>query len=228
MRLGRRLAGARAVRLADRREQQVQVAGDVGHRADGRARVVGERLLLDRDHRRQAEHEVHVRLGHLRDEPLGVARQRLHVAPLPLGVDGVEGQARLARAREPGDDDQLSRGISSEMFFRLCTRAPCTAIVVRGAAWPVVGGGQRHGAGLGGARARVTRLPSAGSGWRALFGSSSRVGRRPAGGKNASSCTVDVAPLRQPDAASTPCRCSPWSARYSQAVGHALDVEVAL
>ena len=30
---------------------------------------------------------------------------------------------------------RLSRGISSEMFFRLCTRAPCTAIVVRGAAF---------------------------------------------------------------------------------------------
>jgi hypothetical protein len=28
---------------------------------------------------------------------------------------------------------RLSRGISSEMFFRLWTRAPCTAIVVRGA-----------------------------------------------------------------------------------------------
>src|SRR5579863_1595969 len=27
----------------------------------------------------------------------------------------------------------LSRGISTEMFFRLCTRAPCTAIVVRAA-----------------------------------------------------------------------------------------------
>src|SRR5262245_28610584 len=26
---------------------------------------------------------------------------------------------------------RLSRGISTEMFFRLCTRAPCTAIVVR-------------------------------------------------------------------------------------------------
>ena len=25
----------------------------------------------------------------------------------------------------------LSRGISTEMFLRLCTRAPCTAIVVR-------------------------------------------------------------------------------------------------
>src|SRR5215813_7700572 len=29
---------------------------------------------------------------------------------------------------------KLSRGISSEMFLRLCTRAPCTAIVVRAAA----------------------------------------------------------------------------------------------
>src|SRR5213080_2729363 len=30
---------------------------------------------------------------------------------------------------------RLSRGISSEMFLRLCTRAPCTAIVVRGVAF---------------------------------------------------------------------------------------------
>src|SRR5215510_9787983 len=29
---------------------------------------------------------------------------------------------------------RLSRGISTEMFLRLCTRAPCTAIVVRAAA----------------------------------------------------------------------------------------------
>src|SRR6185503_650652 len=28
----------------------------------------------------------------------------------------------------------LSRGISTVMFFRLCTRAPCTAMVVRAAA----------------------------------------------------------------------------------------------
>src|ERR1700704_2151722 len=35
----------------------------------------------------------------------------------------------------------LSRGISTDMFFRLCTRAPCTAIVVRAAlaaAWAVL------------------------------------------------------------------------------------------
>src|SRR5207253_11139870 len=32
----------------------------------------------------------------------------------------------------------LSRGISSEMFLRLCTRAPCTAMVVRAAARAVL------------------------------------------------------------------------------------------
>ena len=109
---------------ADRREQQIQVAGDVGHRADGRARVAGERLLLDRDDRRQAEHEVHVRLGHLRDEPLGVARQRLHVAALPLGVDRVERQARLAGAREPGDDDQaVARDLDRDVLQVVDARA---------------------------------------------------------------------------------------------------------
>ena len=102
----RRLARARTMRLADRGEEQVQIAGDVRHRADGRSRVAADGLLLDRDDRRQTEHEVDVGLGHLRHEALGVARERLHVAALSLGVDGVEGQARLAGAGEAGDDDQ--------------------------------------------------------------------------------------------------------------------------
>ena len=107
VRLGRRLAGARAVRLADGGVEQVQVAGDVGHGADGGARIVGDGLLLDRDHRREAVDEIDVGLGHLRDEALGVGGERLHVAPLALGVDGVEGQARFAGAGESGDHDQL-------------------------------------------------------------------------------------------------------------------------
>jgi ribosomal protein L21 len=36
-----------------------------------------------------------------------VGRQRLDVAALALGVDGVEGQRRLARAGQAGDHDQL-------------------------------------------------------------------------------------------------------------------------
>src|SRR5580704_15052687 len=39
----------------------------------------------------------------------------------------------LPEPESPVTTIRLSRGISSEMFLRLCTRAPCTAIVVRGA-----------------------------------------------------------------------------------------------
>jgi hypothetical protein len=93
---GCRLLRPRAMRFGDRRKQQIQIARDVGHGANGRPRVARERLLLDGDDRRQPEHEVHVRLRDLRDEPLRVARQRFHIPPLPFRVDRVEGQARLA------------------------------------------------------------------------------------------------------------------------------------
>jgi hypothetical protein len=135
----RGLAGARAVRLTDRREQQVQIAGNVGHRADGRARVVGQRLLLDRDDRRKAEDEVHVGLGHLGEEPLGVARQRLHVAPLPLRVDRVERQAGLARAGESRHDDQaVARDFQRDVLQVVHARAlhgdggPCSGFSTLG------------------------------------------------------------------------------------------------
>src|SRR5262249_38122864 len=39
-----------------------------------------------------------------------VARQRLDVTPLPFGVEGVEGEAALARPRDAGEDDQLVAG----------------------------------------------------------------------------------------------------------------------
>src|SRR5687767_7454609 len=42
----------------------------------------------------------------------------------------------LPEPESPVTTTRLSRGISSEMFFRLCTRAPWTAIVVRAAAFP--------------------------------------------------------------------------------------------
>ena len=120
----RGLARSRAVRLPDGRKEQVEVARDVRHRADGGPRVVGERLLLDGDDRRQAENEVDVGLGNLGHEPLGESRERFHVAPLALGVDGVERQARLARAGETGDDDEaVARDLDRDVLEVVHARA---------------------------------------------------------------------------------------------------------
>src|ERR1700679_584545 len=42
----------------------------------------------------------------------------------------------LPEPERPVTTISLSRGISSDTFLRLCTRAPCTAMVVRAAALP--------------------------------------------------------------------------------------------
>ncbi len=104
---GDRRAALGAVGHADAGVEQPQVVVDLGDRADRGAGVAGGRLLVDRDGRRQALDEVDVGLVHLAEELAGVGRQRLDVAALALGVDRVEGQRRLARARQAGEDDEL-------------------------------------------------------------------------------------------------------------------------
>ena len=79
---------------------------DLGDGADRRARVARRALLVDRDGRRQAVDLVDVRLLHLAEELAGVGAQALDVAALALGVDRVEGEARLAAPGQAGDDDQ--------------------------------------------------------------------------------------------------------------------------
>ncbi len=72
--------------------EQPQVVVDLGGRGDGGARVTRRVLLLDRDRRSQAVDQVHVGLLDALQELAGISRERLDVAALPLGVDGVEGQ----------------------------------------------------------------------------------------------------------------------------------------
>ncbi len=107
---GDRLAALGAVRDPDPRPEQAQVVVDLGHRADRRARVARGRLLVDRDRRREPLDRVDVGLLHQAEELARVGRERLDVAALALGVDRVEGKARLAGPREPGDHDQRVAG----------------------------------------------------------------------------------------------------------------------
>ena len=96
----------RAARHAGTREQQAQVVVDLGDRADGRSRIVRRRLLLDRDRRREAFDGIDVRLVHHGEELARIRGKRFHVAPLPLGIQGVERQRGFARAGKAGEHDQ--------------------------------------------------------------------------------------------------------------------------
>jgi hypothetical protein len=98
---GGRVGGTRAG------EEEAEVVVDLRDGADGGPGVLAGRLLLDGDGGGQATDVVHVRLLHHVEELAGVGRQRLDVAALPFGVDRVEGEARLARAGEAGDDHEL-------------------------------------------------------------------------------------------------------------------------
>ena len=119
-----RQAMVRAIRRADARVQQAQVVVDLGDGADGGARVVAGGLLLDRDGRRQALDQVHIRLVHQLQELPGVGRQALDIAALALGVKRVEGERGfLPEPDRPVTTTSLWRGRSSETFLR-CARTP--------------------------------------------------------------------------------------------------------
>ena len=94
--------GAPAVvagQLAHPRPEHAQVVVDLGHRAHGGAGVAAGRLLLDGDGGGEAADRVVERLVHLAEELPGVGVQALDVAALPLGVEGVEGEATTCPSR---------------------------------------------------------------------------------------------------------------------------------
>ena len=105
-----RLAAAAAVQLCRAREHQLEVVVQLGHRADRGARGAHRVGLVDGDGRRDALDRVDLRLVHAVEELARVGAEGLDVAPLPLGVQRVEDERGLARARHTGDDDQLARG----------------------------------------------------------------------------------------------------------------------
>ena len=102
-----RLAGGGGIGRADAGEEKAEVVVDLRHRADGGARVLRRRLLLDGNRGAEAGDVVHVRLAHHVKELPRIGRQAFDIAPLPFRIDRVEGEAGLARPGQPGDDRQL-------------------------------------------------------------------------------------------------------------------------
>ena len=105
-----RAAALETVDGADAGEEDAEEIEDLGDRGHGRARVLGGALLLDGDGRGNAFDEVGVGLVHPFEELAGVGGERFDVAALAFGVERVEGQGGLARAADPGDDDELVEG----------------------------------------------------------------------------------------------------------------------
>ena len=137
-----RLAGLGVVGDADASEQQAEVVVDLGDGADGGTRVARGALLVDGDGRREPFDEVHVGLVHLPQELPCIGGERLHVAALTLGVDGVEGQRRLPG---PGDarehDEAIPRQFEGDVAQVVLARSPDHQVVAHG---PSVGGRDAH------------------------------------------------------------------------------------
>ena len=89
-------------------EEQAQVVVDFGAGAHGGARVAGGHLLLYGNGGRQSVDVVAVGLVHATQKLARIGRQTLHVAPLPLGIERVEGQRRFAAARQARDNDEFA------------------------------------------------------------------------------------------------------------------------
>ena len=95
---------------AHRGVEQAQVVVDLGDGSDGGAGAAAGGLLLDGDGRAKALDRVHVGPLDLIEELAGIGGERLDVAALSLGIDGVEGKRTLARAGEPGDHRERIAG----------------------------------------------------------------------------------------------------------------------
>ncbi len=85
-----------AVGRADSGPEQAEVVVDLRHRAYGGPGVPAGGFLVDGDGGGEAVDVIHIGLFHLAQEHPGVGGEGLHIPPLALGIDGVEGQRGLA------------------------------------------------------------------------------------------------------------------------------------
>ena len=82
----------RGIGDADPRPQKTHIIVDFGDCADGGAGIAAGGFLLDRNRRRQPLDRVHIGLLHEFKKLPRIGGKALHIAPLPFGVDRIEGQ----------------------------------------------------------------------------------------------------------------------------------------
>lgn len=103
-------AAFRAEGLGGAGEEELEVVVDLGDRADGRACGADIVRLLDGDGGGDAFDAVGERFIHPLEELAGVGTESLHIPPLSLGVNGIEGEARFAAAARSSNDNELPDG----------------------------------------------------------------------------------------------------------------------
>jgi hypothetical protein len=87
-------------------EEEAEVVIDLGDGSYGRARISVGGFLIDRDRRRKPFNEIDIGLIHLTKKLASVSRERLYIAALTFGKDGIKGERGFTRARKTGKDDQ--------------------------------------------------------------------------------------------------------------------------
>ena len=105
-------------------EEQAQEVVDLGGGADGRARVLVDGLLLYGYDGAETRDMVDIRALQIAEHIAGIRRERLDIASLTLGKDGVESKRRLARTRQAGDYRQrIVRNLHIDVFQVVHPRA---------------------------------------------------------------------------------------------------------
>jgi len=105
------------MRLAHPRKKHAEVIHHLSDRPHSRTGILADCFLLNGNRRAKAADEVYARLLHLPQELAGVRGKALHVAPLPLSIDGIEGKRRFAAATHAGQHDQaVARNANINVF----------------------------------------------------------------------------------------------------------------
>lgn len=87
--------------------EQAEVIIYLSYGSYSASRVVADASLVDRHGGTQTFNLIHIWFFQLAEKLSRIGRQRLNIAPLPLGEYCVERQRGLSRSREPCDHHEL-------------------------------------------------------------------------------------------------------------------------